>query len=85
MSGRTVADTNKMLLVLLLCSGFLFSSQGESLMISLYRLHDYSHHSSAQWKPWEALCCLREPITFIAVQYSQFKLGLMLAFGIKME
>lgn len=27
-------------------------------MISLYGQRDYSHHSSAQWKPWEALCCL---------------------------
>lgn len=72
MSARTVADTNKMLLVLLSCSGFLFFSQGESLMISLYRLHDYSHHSSAQWKLWEALCCLREPITFIAGNRVQF-------------
>lgn len=47
-----------MLLLLFLCLCLLFSSLGESLMISLHRQHYYLHHSSAQWKPWEALCCL---------------------------
>lgn len=40
----------------------LLAPRGESLMISVYRQCDYPHHSSAQWKPWETLCCFPEPI-----------------------
>lgn len=63
---------------------FMFSPGTQSLMILLYRQYDYSHHSSAQWKPWEALLCLSEPITFMAgkTECRQFKVGFMLGFAL---
>lgn len=48
-------------------------------MMSLHRQHDYTHHSSAQWKPWEALRCLSEPIMFVEgiSECRRLKVGLM--------
>lgn len=65
---------------------FLVFSRGESLMISLYRQHDYSHHSSAQWKPWDALRCLPNPSQWWqATECTQFEVGLTSGFGTRIK